>query len=215
MKNEHGFTVTKGVWALIPFWLFVLQGCMNLKQPSTHIDYYTLEYMPPEVSDLNPLSAVVRVERFTVSPAYNTHRMIYRDRSFVRNGYAYRHWRANPADLVTYFLARDMRQSGRFQAILPYDSRLPSTYVLEGTVDEFFERDDETTWKAVLSIGITLMPDNEPDVSRKILFQKTYNTEEPCKKKNPQALAEAMSLAMKRLSKAMTEDVYSHLSKNR
>ncbi|MBI5749980.1 MAG: hypothetical protein HZA00_12735 [Nitrospinae bacterium] len=44
-----------------------------------------------------------------------------------------------------------------FSAIIENDSKLPSSYLIEGSVDEFYERGAEDKWEAVLSIGITLM----------------------------------------------------------
>lgn len=190
-----------------------LGACLNLRQPSHKIDYYTLEYDPPQISGVKPLSVVVRIERFSVAPSYNTNRIIYRNSSFKRNAYVYHQWRASPADLVTHFLSRDMKQCNLFQAVLSYDSRFASSYVLEGSVDEFFEWDTDKTWKAVLSLTVLLMAEKEPDVSKKILFQKTYRVNELCKQKNPQAMAKAMSQAMAKVSEKITKDIYSLLSK--
>ena len=186
-------------------------SCLKLKHPSNKIAFYTLEYDPPQIGNLAPLPSVIRMDRFSVAPTYNTDRIVYRDRSFKRETYIYHRWRANPGDLVTYFLARDIKRSGLFKAVLTYDSRFPSSYVLEGSVDEFFEWDTEEAWKAVLSLSITLMKEHEPDISQRILFQKTYRTKESCKRRNPAALVEAMSQAMSEVSREITIDIYEYL----
>jgi ABC-type uncharacterized transport system auxiliary subunit len=134
--------------------------------------------------------------------------MVFRDSSFKRNAYVYHQWRANPADLVGHFLYRDIRQSGLCKAIMSHSSSFPASYVLDGTVDEFFEWDMDGKWKAILSLGITLMAENEPDISKRILFQKGYHAKETCQRKNPQALAEAMSRAMEKLSGKIMQDIY-------
>jgi ABC-type uncharacterized transport system auxiliary subunit len=95
--------------------------------------------------------------------------------------------------------------------VLPHSSNVTASYVVDGSVDEFFEWDTEGEWKAVLSLGITLMVDNEPDVSKRIVFQKTYHAKETCRRKNPQALAEAMSRAMEKLSGEIMKDIYARL----
>jgi len=195
--------------------LIFLGACFNLKQPSHKIEFYTLEYDPPQLTGLKPLPFVIRVERFSVAPEYNSSRIIYRDKSFTRDTYVYYRWRANPADLVTSFLSRDAQQSGLFKAVLPYDSRFPSSFLLEGSVDEFFECDTEERWEAVLSVSITFMKKNEPGSNKKILFQKHYHAREPCDRKNPRALAEAMSRAMSAVSKEIIESLYTCLKKKR
>jgi ABC-type uncharacterized transport system auxiliary subunit len=190
---------------------FILIACLNLKQPSNTIEYYTLEYDPPLMGNRRPLSCVIKLKLFSVSPIYNTNRMIYRDRSFNRKAYVYHRWRANPGDVVTYFLRRDMNRSGLFKATLSHDSSFPSSYMLEGMVDEFLELDGEDGWEAILSVSITFMAENEPDISNKILLQKAYRANIPCRQKNPRALAQAMSLAMADISESIIKDIHDRL----
>jgi cholesterol transport system auxiliary component len=192
----------------------LIGSCIKLSQPSSKIEHFTLEYDAPQLSDHTPLAHVIRVERFSVAPEYNSDRITYRDKSFKRDAYVYYRWRANPGDLITSFLVRDMKHSGLFKAVLSYDSRLPSSFLVEGTVDEFFEFDTEERWEAVLSVGITLMAEHEPESSRKILFQKSFHARHPCARKHPRALAEAMSEAMSAVSKDILETLHSFLKKH-
>ncbi len=65
--------------------------------------------------------------RFQVAPFYNTTNIIYKEASLKRNAYHYHKWQANPGDLVTYFLARDLRETGLFKDIFILSSkRYPS-----------------------------------------------------------------------------------------
>ena len=153
----------------------LLGACFNLKQPSHKMEFYTLEYDPPQLINLTPLPCIITVERFSAAPEYNSNRIIYRDKSFKRDTYVYYRWRADPADLVTSFLSRDTQQSGLFKAVLPYDSRLPASFLLEGSVDEFLENDTEEGWEAVLSVSITFMGGNEPDGDKKVLFSVLFS----------------------------------------
>ncbi len=189
----------------------LFSACLNLDKPINKIEFYTLEYDPPKLADLEPLAHVIRVEHFSVAPIYKTNLIIYRDRSFKRDAYVYHKWRANPADLVSQYLIRDMKQSGLFKAVLPHKSRLPSSHMLEGSVDEFFEWDLEKKWNAILSATIALMAENEPDITKRILFQKTYRAKKQSKQKNPRALAEAMSIAMSEISEKIIMDIYNSL----
>jgi ABC-type uncharacterized transport system auxiliary subunit len=171
-----------------------------------------LEYDSPLMGHRQPLSCVIKVNPFSVSPIYNTNRIIYRDSSFKRKAYVYHKWRANPAEVVTYFLRRDMKQSNLFKAVLSRNSRSPSSYMLEGMVDQFLEMNREDGWEALLSVSITFMEENEPDISKKILLQKSYRTRKPCMHKNPRALAQAMSLAMADISQRIIKDIHDRLN---
>jgi len=187
---------------------FMIGACVNMKQPRNKIEFYTLEYDPPKIEAHKPLPSVIKVERFNVAPIFNTNRIIYRDSSFKRSSYQYHRWRANPGDFVSYFLGRDIKKSGLFKAVIPYDSRFPCSYILEGSVDEFLEWDTKDQWEALLSITITLIADKEPDISKRIFFQKSYRSSKPCKQKHPRALTEAMSQAMSEVSGQTIKDIY-------
>jgi len=203
-------------WSKRSFVLFVLLSCFactSLKQPSQQTDYYTLEYESPQVQGITALPFVLRVERFSVSPLYNTLQIIYRDRSFRREAYPYEKWRANPGDLVTYYLSRDFKNLGLFKAVASYDSRVEPSLILEGSVDEFFEWDSEEGWKAVLTVSTVLLSHPEPDLSNRIIFQKTFHTVKPCKKRNVTSLSEAMSEAMAEVSAQVIRTIYQHLVK--
>ena len=188
-----------------------LTACLNLKQPRNKIEYYSLEYNPPRVTGHQPVSHVIKVALFGVSPIYKTRKIIYRDEAYKRTAYDYHKWQANPAALVTYFLARDMQQSGLFKAVVTHKSRFPHAYVLGGNVDEFLESDRVDGWQADLSLNIILISEHESDASKKIIFQKSYRIRKPCQQKNPQALAEAMSAAMSEASAQIISEIYNRL----
>ena len=190
----------------------LLSACLDLKQPSNKIDYYSLEYDPPRIRGLQPIAEVIKVEQFSVAPMYNTHKIIYRDKSYQRAAYTYHKWRTNPGESVTYFLARDMQQSQLFKAVLSRRSKSVYSYVLEGSVDEFLESDTASGCQAVLTLSIVFIAEHEPDLDKKIRFQETYHQSKPCKQKNPTALAEAMSLAMSEASTKIINDVYENLA---
>ena len=98
------------IWMLC--FVLLCGGCLYLKQLRNKVEYYSLEYEPPDEGDRQPLPLAITVEQFTVSPIYNINRIIFRDASFRREAYVYYKWRANPGDIVTRFLKRDMQQSG-------------------------------------------------------------------------------------------------------
>ena len=205
-------TRMKIIWVLLIGLVLLLSACLDLKQPSNKIDYYSLEYDPPRMRGLQSVAEVIKIEQFSVAPVYNTHKIIYRDKSYQRAAYTYHKWRANPAESVTYFLARDMQQSQLFKAVLTRSSKFPYAYVLEGSVDEFLESDTANSCRAVLTLSIVLLAENEPEMDKKIRFQKTYQISKPCKQKTPMALAEAMSLSMSEASAKIINDVYENLA---
>ncbi len=199
---------------VLVFVLPLASGCLSLSKSAPDVDYYVLDYEAPDLPRLEPLQVVLRLERFSVAPPYNTERIVYRDGPFRLDAYNYHRWRANPGDLASFFLNRDFRDSGLFRMVLPLKTRFQGTYVLEGTVDELYERDTETGWQAVIGLSVSVMAEGEPDLSKRVLLQKSYRVMENCKANNPAAFTEAASSAMRRISGELILDVY-HAVKQR
>ncbi len=191
--------------------LTALCGCLNLKQPAHKIQFYMLDYDAPAASRPR-LPAVLRVVRFSAAPDLDARKIVYQDGPYRRDAYVYHQWRVPPAGMVRYFLARDLRASGAFLGVTADDGALPVTHLIEGTVDAFMKTDGPDGWRAVIRLTLVLADADERDVTRKILFQKTYEGRTPCEAKTPAALAGAMSRAMAGVSRQALADVYDALS---
>ena len=200
---------------IIVLLIFATLGCIGAQSSTRKIEYYTLEYLPPSSEALNPLPLSLLIKRFRVDPLYNSTKIIYRDQKFKRTAYHYHKWRVPPGDLVTYLLARDMRTAGLFKAIFTANPTIPATHIVEGTVDEFFEKDSANAWEAVLKVGITLIVKDQADISQSILLHNTYSATAICSQKNPRSLAAAMSRAMQRVSEMILKDLYDRLGASR
>lgn len=191
----------------------LLAGCsIGHRPPRPPVVDYTLEYAPPVFENPVRLPAVVRVDQFDASPVINTRQMVYRDQAFTANTYFYHRWRANPSELATFFLARDMAASGLFSAAVSYDAPLPVTHAVQGLVTRFDEQDLENGWEAVIEVTVTLYRPNDPDAATSVLFQKTYRQSAKARLKNPQGVADAMSQAMKAFSRQLIADIHQTLT---
>ena len=192
--------------------LIPLLGCAIGNQSVKEIEYYTLEYSPVEITGKKKLPVTIRVERFQISPDYNTDKFVYRDREFKREHYNYHRWRSNPRDMVTYYLARDMAASQLFNGIFTNESLYPASHRVSGTVDEFYEFDNDK-WYAVLSLNIIFINTAKPNVDQRVLFQRYYKIKIPCSAKTPFAVAEGMGKAMADVTHEIILDIYENLSK--
>ena len=202
MKEGNILRLT-GFFLLVAL-VVAMEGCLSLKQPSPIIEYYTLEYetlQPETVTKVAPLSAILRIERFGIAPDYNTDSIVYRDQEFKRTAYTYHRWRKNPADLVTFFLRRDLRNSGMFRAIIPHTSSIPYTHIVEGGIDEFLEWDTDDGWNVVVSVTVTLLDARETDMNKKVILQRQFSTKKKCDEEHPKFVVKAMSSAMAEISK--------------
>jgi len=189
-----------------------LAGCsIGVRAPRPDTSYYTLEYEPRVFDGRQAIPVVVRLANFSSSPEMATTQIIYKDAPFSANEYYYHRWRARPDELVGYFLARDMDASGLFGAALYGDAYAAPTHALEGRVDAFYENSLSDHWQAVLRVSVLLLVESEPDPTKQVVFQRTYEQVEAATRKNPEAVASAMSRAMSTVSAKIIEDVYEAL----
>ncbi len=172
------------------------------------INRFILDYPPPATGRAAPLDAALRVELFAVDEVINRPEMVYKVNPYKTGVYQYNRWRTTPGFLVTDFLIRDLRRSGRFKAVFPYDRGGQARFRLEGGVVEFQENNLPGPWEAALTLNITLLDTDQENIAARVMFQRTYQTQEAMAGKTPQGLAEAMSAAMQKLSGQIIQDVY-------
>ncbi len=185
-----------------------LAACSLGGKPSVMVEQYALEYPPPTIQGLSPIDAVIRLERFSVAQIFNNVKMIYRQRPYQYNDYAYHRWRANPGDMVGDSLLRDLRAVGVFKSVFSYRDPENASLLLKGGVGEFYESDEKDGRKAILSVYITLMDTTQKELTKQIIFQKYYRCEEALTEQTVQGFARAMSKAAEKLSRQIITDIY-------
>ena len=192
--------------------LMLLSGCLSLKQAEQPVEYYTLEYDPPESRENSTLPFIIKFEPFSTSPVYDSNKISYKEQKFKRREYAYHKWQAVPGELVTAFLARDFSRTSLFQAVILSEPVPNYSHLLSGQVEEFYQQSEHSPWEAVLSIHITLSSMMPYDIQNPTLFQKRYACRKRCAQETPESFVEAMSRAMKQVSAEVIQDVYAKLS---
>jgi cholesterol transport system auxiliary component len=195
----------RGLVSLGAVWLALLSwGC---GKPPVMANKYLLEYPSPAVQG-QPLPVAVTVARFAVAQTYNSTAMVYRPNPYQSETYNYNRWRVNPGYLVTDYLVRDFRNSRLFKAVFGPDSANKSRYVLEGGVAEIQEVDEADGWKAALALNVTLLDLSQPEITKRVVFQRDYRAAEPLLEQTPKSLAQGMSRAMEKLSARIITDTY-------
>lgn len=200
-------------WIVRIFFIaLLLSGCSLPQSKPQPVYYYTLDDTPLTLDLPQRLPVVVRVERFTANPPFDTQRIIYGDKGLHRNTYANFKWIAPPGELLAYALARNLLQSNGFQAVLTPHAASPPTHAIHGFLEVFLEEDYTHPAQASLRLSITLIDARQPDPINRILLQKTYSAKAPCDDKTPAALAQAMSAATVRINTEIIRDVYQRLA---
>jgi ABC-type uncharacterized transport system auxiliary subunit len=194
----------RGYWASFAFLLGI--GCSLGERRTQGVRQYILEYPPPAVEGLVQTKDLIKVERFSVTQSFNTTAMLYQDSPYTLNADPYNRWRVNPGEMVPDYLIRDLRKVNLFRAVYSYRDMVDTRYVLQGQVEDFLERDEIGSAKAVLGMNVTLL-DLAEGTPQKVLFQKNYRFEDLLGEKTAAGFAQAMSRAMEKMSRQLMLDL--------
>jgi ABC-type uncharacterized transport system auxiliary subunit len=191
----------------------LLSGCLGGTASPPLVRHYSLEYAPPRARNIAPSETVLRVGRFSADRLYTGPAMFYSREPFRRDAYHEQRWRVGPADMVTDFLKRDLRHAGLFRAVLSARDTEEARFFIEGGVEEFLEVDDGKGRKALLIATVALLDLSHREISRRVVFQKTYRCEALFAQQESAGFAEAMSRAMSQFSAQVIADIDSALKR--
>ncbi len=187
-------------WSVVVIWSMMTHGC-SLARERPAVRYYALSLtLPTPPSAGGKLSLVVRP--FTARDPYDQNYMVYRQSPYQLDFYHYHRWAATPAQQVTDWTRRYLHSSGVFAKVFPTaDAR--ADLALGGVVRQFEEIDQEHTWEAALSIDFWLTRGDQ----RTPLWFQSYAATQQAAKRNPAAIAEAMSRNLEIILRQLTADL--------
>lgn len=171
--------------------LLLLAACAG-KVPETR--YYQLA--APAAATKEPAVVSVAVEPLTADAAYDDDRIVYRLTPYRLDYYNYQRWSSPPGTMIANYLQDVLAKSGRFRAVMHEASEsVPVT--LGGRVIAIEEVDkSKTQWIGRVAVELTLTD----TVTNKVLWAQQYDETEPLKEQTPEGLAQAISIAMARIT---------------
>jgi ABC-type uncharacterized transport system auxiliary subunit len=187
------------LWGLT-VWTVVYSGC-SLAKPRPAIHYYTLAVNLPEVTPRAATHSLV-VRTFSARDPYNQERLVYRSSPYQLDLYDSHRWAALPAEQVADWTRRYLRASGLFARVSPTADGSPDL-ALSGRIRQFEEVDHEQTWDATLSIDFWLTRTDQ----RAPLWFQSYAVTQQAAKRNPAAIAEAMSRSLENILGRLVADL--------
>lgn len=187
--------------------ILLVTGCGSGRSAYV-VKQFLPEYDPPARAGQSKTSEAIRVEPFSSARAFASTAMFFRPSPHELGSYSRERWRVMPGDMVTDFLSRDLRASGSFKAVLGHEDPGEGRYLVTGTVEEFLEVDGTSGTAARLSADVTLMDVTQREMTRRVIFQRTYTVEEAMKEKSARALAESMSRSLKKFTGQVITDIH-------
>jgi hypothetical protein len=113
--------------------------------------------------------------------------------------------------MIADSLVRDMRGSGLFSAVFSRYETEDGQFIISGSIDEFYLREDRSNKTALIGIIISLQDTRERETGKRMMFQKKYVREEPLQESSPRGYCQAASEAMRVISEQITKDIYTDI----
>lgn len=178
-------TTMRWVWTAVVGGV-LLCGC-SLTQSKPEVHHYLLALTIPHTL-LPTTKATLVVRPFSASEPYTQDRLVYRTSPYQLDFYNYHRWAAPPAEQVTTWSRQYLRSSKIFTKVYPTGEGM-ADFALGGRILQFDEIDNEQSWDATLSIDFWLTGLEQ----RKPLWSQSYTATQKTEKRNPAAVAAAMS----------------------
>ena len=195
-------TVTTIVFCLAT--LTILVGCGRVRYPQ----YYTLNLpAPPDPPPADNVHAALAVREFR-APAYlRQGAIVYKPSPEQISFYAYHHWAINPCEFVTNSVIEQLRASGDFVRVKPYDGHSDTQYVLSGRL----ERLDEIDYAGGVKVEVAISAQMTNLATGLTVWTNTVSEVGDVNKRDVPAVVSEMNrtmeLAIKKLLTPMPADV--------
>lgn len=187
----------------------VAAGCSAWSKPAPRARDYRLAYPSPPARE-QPRAGVLHLTPLAVAAAYDSQAMIYRQGEFRIGRYPQHRWAANPGNLVSDMLVRDLDASGLFRAVQQARPTIPSDLRLTGEIDVVEESVSRSGCAARLEVRFILV-DLGARPEERVLLRSRYEETETSACEDAASLARAMSRAVERLSSRLLEDIAARL----
>lgn len=176
-------------------------GC-SLTKPRPEVHHYTLTLtiLPQAMTQAAKSTLVVRP--FSANDPYTQERLVYRTSPYRLDFYNYHRWAAPPAEQVADWTRRYLRGSAIFASVYPTGEGV-ADFALGGRIRQFDEIDNEQSWDATLSIDFWLVGADP----RRPLWSQSYVATQQTAKRNPAAVAEAMSRNLETILEQLVADL--------
>ena len=177
--------------ALLVLACAALSACSVLgSRPTPETRYYTLT-VPGEPAVR--LARAVKIGTFTIDQPYASERFAYRTSPYALEYYTYHRWAGNPRTIVAA-AARDYVERAAAPGAHP-------SLEMQGHIRRLEEVDEPAAWSGAVAMDVVVTRDGT------VVLERSYAEAEPAEKRNPEAVAAALSRALGRILDQVLRDV--------
>lgn len=172
-------------------------GCASaFKQPPPQISYYMLETEPgPECTGRPVLPAVLQVRGLSISPGFDSRRLVYRLPGNAWTSDYYHLFLTEPGGMLTSVVSGFLAGSKLFASVAGPGLDLDADYILEGAATAIYgDFRDPDKPEAVVELQFFLLDDRGEDNA--LILDKTYRQTAPLTEKSPAGLVQGLNEAL-------------------
>jgi cholesterol transport system auxiliary component len=176
----------------------LLTGCFNLSKSYSEKHDFVLSAKRSETLSLSKSNAVLKIQRFRVSPQFEGKGFVYKKSHLNYESDFYNEFFISPGLMIAEEVGQWLAGSGLFKYVMGSSSPVEPTFKLDGVVNALYgDYSDTGTPKAVMEIQFFLVR----NISSRpvIVFGKTYRDETFLKGNSPDALAAGWNLALEHI----------------
>jgi len=177
------------VWGLMAALLSI--GCGGIPKTT----YYTLQVPATPLPGDSKTTAVLGVEHLRAPAPLRDDRVVYYQSATQMNYYEYSRWDADPATMLTEYVAEWLGSAGVFAHIRILPSSVRMDYTLGGRVLSFEEVDYDGGGKARVAVDLFLIR----TLDHKVIWSSRQHAEAPLQGGGVQGVATALNTATSQL----------------
>lgn len=178
--------------------LSLLTGCFNFKKNFPEKRFFVLSASRSEKLSSLKLNAILKIQRFRVSPQFEGKGFVYRKGNFNYESDFYNEFFISPGLMIAQEAGKWLSGSGLFKYVMTSSSPVEPTVKLEGVISALYgDYRDTKVPKAVLEMQFFLVR----NVSSRpvIIFGKTYHEETLIEGISPDTLMAGWNLALEHI----------------
>ena len=130
-------------------------SCGGGKIPATH--YYALDLPPAPAPSPSTTRETLAVAGMTAADPLAQDRIVYRPTRHEVGFYEYHRWAADPRESIRTALIDQLRATGLFQTVAPFDGRTKADLLLRSRIERLEEVDFENGVKVYSTISAELL----------------------------------------------------------
>jgi ABC-type uncharacterized transport system auxiliary subunit len=173
-------------------------GACNLGKPGPEVHYYALSMPVPETPAPSSAPSLM-LRRFAARDPFGQEALVFRSNAYRVSFYGYHRWIAPPANMISEWTLRYLRGAGLFSQVSEYSGDL----ALSAVIRDFTEMDSPDAWAANLSVDFMITRTSDGVA----IWMRTYTSTQRAARRNPEAIAEAMSRGLQEVLAKLATDL--------